>query len=388
LTIKVSRLNSRADKSTSVTIYDCLGNVVGEVKVIQEGNGNTSIPKLGRTGEQVVAGFALPIARGLSDFNLIEQYYHYNKEADLVSQYVYPSCDNVKNIWSNFYSANRMIMLFKEKEAEQLGVYQDYLNVFSAMHYYYMAVAWKDVPYINYVLDINNAYNISRTPIHDIFSDLKANLEKAIDNLEEKKNESLSNDANDFFFLSKDVARILLANICMYQGEYNQAEKLLGEVISNGFYELDASNYNNKETITNLFNNGSSKETIFAAHNEPQSRGNISIGTPPLVPIMTYTDVVLSYAESLYKNGRTLEAESQLQKVITAKHISVTGENTLEKIKDARLQLMLYTNTNFAFMKRNNFAKEVYGIEEYRLLLPIPQQEIIVNPSMTQNPGY
>ena len=109
-----------------------------------------------------------------------------------------------------------MIMLFKEKEAEQLGVYQDYLNVFSAMHYYYMAVAWKDVPYINYVLDINNAYNISRTPIHDIFSDLKANLEKAIDNLEEKKNESLSNDANDFFFLSKDVARILLANICMY----------------------------------------------------------------------------------------------------------------------------------------------------------------------------
>lgn len=77
-----------------------------------------------------------------------------------------------------------------------------------------------------------------------------------------------------------------------------------------------------------------------------------------------------------------------MQKVITAKHISATGENTLEKIKDARLQLMLYTNTNFTFMKRNNFAKEVYGIEEYRLLLPIPQQEIDVNSSMTQNPGY
>ena len=81
---------------------------------------------------------------------------------------------------------DNQIMLFKEKEAEQLGVYQDYLNVFSAMHYYYMAVAWKDVPYINYVLE-NNSYNISRTPIHNIFSDLKANLEKAIDNLEEKK---------------------------------------------------------------------------------------------------------------------------------------------------------------------------------------------------------
>ena len=186
LTIKVSRLNSRTAKSASVTLYDCLGNILGEVKVTQEGNGNTSTPKLGRTGEQVVAGFALQIAGGFSDINLIEQYYHYNKEADLVSQYIYPSCSNVINIWSDFYRANRTIMLFKEKEAEQLGVYQDYLNVFSAMHYYYMAVAWKDVPYINYVLE-NNSYNISRTPIHNIFSDLKANLEKAIDNLEEKK---------------------------------------------------------------------------------------------------------------------------------------------------------------------------------------------------------
>lgn len=388
LTIKVSRLNSRIAKSTSVTLYDCLGNAVGEVKVTQEGNGNTSIPRLGRTGKQVIAGFALSIARGFSDFNHIEQYYHYNREANLVNQYIYPNCSNVKNIWSDFYSANRMIMLFKEKEAEQLGVYQDYLNVFSAMHYYYMAVAWKDVPYINYVLDINNAHNISRTPMHSIFSDLKANLEKAIDNLEEKKNESLSTDVNEFFFLSKDVARILLADIYMYLGEYNQAETLLEKVISNGFYELDASNYNNSETITNLFNNGSSKETIFATHSEPQTRGNISISTPKLVPIMTYTDVVLSYAESLYKNGKTPEAESQLQKVITAKHISITGGNTLEKIKDARLQLMLYTNTNFAFMKRNNFAKEVYGIEEYRQLLPIPEQELMYNSLMTQNPGY
>lgn len=279
-------------------------------------------------------------------------------------------------------------MLFKEKEAEQLGVYQDYLNVFSAMHYYYMVVAWKDVPYINYVLDTDNAYNISRTPMYDIFADLKANLEKAIDNLEEKRNESLGTDVNKFFFLSKDVARILLADIHMYQGEYNQAEMLLRKVISNGFYELDASNYNDKETITDLFNNGSSKETIFATHSELQTRGNISVATPTLVPIMTYTDVVLSYAESLYKNGKIQEAESQLKKVTTAKQISVTGENTLEKIKDARLQLMLYTNTNFAFMKRNNFAKDVYGIEEYRQLLPIPEQEIIVNPSMTQNPGY
>lgn len=389
LTIKVFPLNSRNAKSTSVQIYDCLNNIISEIKITQEGNPNASIPKLGHDGVGIVSGFATEIAHGFSEFNLIEQYYHYNKETDLVNQYIYPNSGTVSDIWSDFYKANRTIMLLKDLDSMQLGVYQDYLNVFSAMHYYYMTVAWKDVPYINFVPNIDNIY-IGRTPMNDIFSDLKANLEKAIDNLEEKKNESLSKDVNEFFFLSKDVARILLANIYMYQDEYNQAEKLLGKVISNGFYELDASNYNDKETITSLFNNGSSKETIFATHSDSniETRANISIAAPILVPIMTYTDVVLSYAESLYKNGKTTEAESQLQKVITAKHINVTGGNTLEKIKNARLQLMLYTNTNFAFMKRNNFAKYIYGIEEYRQLLPIPEQELMTNPSMTQNPGY
>ena len=112
------------------------------------------------------------------------------------------------------------------------------------------------------------------------------------------------------------------------------------------------------------------------------------IGTPLLVPVMTYTDVLLSQAECLYKNGKANEAEQQLNKVMAAKNISVSGSNVLEKIKDARLQLTLYTNTNFAFMKRNNFATDIYGIEDYRQLLPIPQSDMYNNPSMTQNPGY
>ena len=60
----------------------------------------------------------------------------------------------------------------------------------------------------------------------------------------------------------------------------------------------------------------------------------------------------------------------------------------LEKIKDARSQLMLYSNTNFAFMKRNGFVKDFYGVEDYRQLLPIPQRELDLCPQMTQNPGY
>ena len=335
---------------------------------------------------------AMDIAQSFSELNLIEQYYHYNKEANLVSQYIYPSCSSVNSIWSNFYKANRTIMMFKEKEAEQLGVYQEYFNVFSAMQYYNMVVMWGDVPYINFVPDMNAAFNISRTPQKDIFADLKNNLEKARNAILKKRriNHSVMMLMTFSSFQKMWLAFFLLIFICIKRS-MAWREKLLSDIISTGFYELDSSNYNDKETITGLWNNGSGKETIFATRSEsgePRTRGNITITTPALVPIMTYTDVILSYAECLYKNGKISESEKELEKVTSNKGINVSGSSVLEKIKDARSQLMLYSNTNFAFMKRNGFVKDFYGVKDDRQLLPIPQRELDLCPQMTQNPGY
>lgn len=52
------------------------------------------------------------------------------------------------------------------------------------------------------------------------------------------------------------------------------------------------------------------------------------------------------------------------------------------------MQLLLYGLGNWAFLKRNGLGEKVYGVETYRLLLPIPWTEIDVNPNFTQNPGY
>lgn len=384
LMITIKPLHSRTSKTADIEIYDGIDNVIGTIHIMQEGNSNAPIPKLGNDGKGIVEEFATDIAKGLSSLNLVEQYYHWNKETDDVNRYVNPNSSTISNIWSTFYRANSYINVLRDIEAEQYGIYQEYFNVFSAILYYYMIVSWGDVPYIK---DSQISLDINKTAQNEILADLKTNLEKAIDYLEEKKNNPLGNDTNDFFFLSKDVARILLANIHMYQGEHGRAEQLLKQVIDNHFYDLDASNYNNPETINALFDNGSSRETIFATRCNNGTRG-ITIAAPMLVPIMTYTDVILSYAECLYKNGMVSDAEEQLTRVIEAKSISVSGNNVLEKIKDARLKLMLYTNTNFAFLKRNNFFKDTYGVEEYRSLLPIPEDDIMMNSQLTQNPGY
>ena len=390
LTLKIAPLNSKVSKSDSIQLYDFLGNVLGKIDISQEGNPNLTIPKLGRDGKNIVATIASNFAEAMSNLNLVEQYYHYNKEANLVNQYLYPSCSDIENTWSVFYRVIRYILTFEEAEYKQLGLYQDYFNVFHALFYYYLTVMWGNVPYIdNYDYYRSGSHNIPGTPQNKIFETAKVNLEAAITNLDKKRNESL-NDENDFFFLSNDVVRILWANICMYQGDYNQAERLLKEVIDNGFYVLDSSNYNEIKTISDLWDNGSSQETIFATKIDKGmgTRSAITIGNPGVVSIMNYTDVILSYAECLYKNGKISEAKAQLDQVLSIKGIQVSGNNVLEEIKDARLQLTLYCNTNFAFLKRNNFAAEVYGVENYRLLLPIPESETLNNPNLTQNPGY
>ncbi len=389
LTVKTQPLNSRTEKSTTISIYDYTGNVLGTIDLVQEGNNDTSIPLLGIDGTSVVNSIAYALAKGLSDYNLLEQYYHYNKRDNGVNGFINPRSSTISNSWGTFYTSIRRNLTLKNYEAEQLSVYQEICDVFSAMQYYYMVVAWGDVPYItDYNWYQSGAWDIRRTNATEILNDLKNNLTRSIEVLEEKRNESMK-DTDSFFFVSKDVARVLLANIYMYQGDYANAEPLLSKVIQNGYYELDASNYSSVETMNALSNNRGGKEILFATFYEGNLPSDNPIATlSNLIPVMTYTDVVLSYAECLYKNGKTSGAKTQLNAVVAAKNIGVSNENVLTGIAEARKQLLLYCASNFAFMKRNGMAEEEYGVENYRLLLPIPMQEINTNPAMTQNPGY
>ena len=282
-----------------------------------------------------------------------------------------------------------MNLFIKDGDAKLHSVYQDMCNVLGAMIYYNMVVFWGDVPYVT-SNDWFAGSAIPKTDETSILNDLGEILKSVIEGkyLDEKKNESLKS-INDYFFVSKDVARILLANIYMYQNNYAKAEILLKKVVNNGYYELDDSNYSKEETINNIWNNGSGREVIFAVRDDNMAQtGNSSqLKRLNLIPLMTYTDVILSYAECLHKNGKP-NAENYLNQVISAKGITVSSGDVLTGIKEARKQLLLYSVGNFSFMKRNGIAKDEYGVESYRLLLPIPSSEIRCNPALTQNPGY
>lgn len=389
LVIDIAPLNSRIEKTAAVSIYDCLGNVLGTVELVQAGNENAPLPLLGKDAENYMDSMASTFARGLSEYCMLEQYYHYNREARLAEQYITPDCSPIFSCWNAFYQFNGMNLTLKHIDAQQAGVWQNLFDVFSAMQYYYMTTAWGGVPYItDYDSYLNVNSDIARTGIERILYDLQGCLKQAIPMLDEKRNESLEN-SNRLFFMSKDVARFLLANICMNQQDYGQAAVLLQDIIKNGFYELDGSDYSSEDTINEISDDKGGKEILFALRTDDGTRAaaRSTVRIPAVIPLQTYTDVVLSYAECLYKQGDQAGAERELRNVAEAKNIPVS-DNVWEGIVETRMRLLLYCNSNFAFMKRNGLAAEAYDVEEFRLLWPIPQSELFLNPNLTQNPGY
>lgn len=402
LSVRIEPSNSRTQRNKSIYLYDFMGNVLDTLSIKQDGNPNAEIPQLGENGCMVIAAMASDLAKALSSYSVIEQLYHYNKDVlayqptGLVDNRFLPSDGSIADMWGAFYKANNRILQIQDYDASALGVYSEILDVFSAMIYYNMVVAWGDVPYVlDYDKIMSAGFYFTRTDQDDILDDLARKLTAAIDVLEEKKNESLNlkvmDDMNKFFFVSKDVARILLSNIYMYRGKYAEAKALLLDVIEAGFYTLDESNYSTTETIDRLSAERTSSELIFAFDASSGTRStratDIVIRQPLVIPLMTYTDVLLSYAECLYHEGSKDDAVKYLRQVADAKGI-VVSDNLFDGIKDARRQLLLYSIGNFAFYKRNGIAVEELDIKEYQQLLPIPQSELDNNPNMTQNAGY
>ncbi|MGE4332261.1 MAG: RagB/SusD family nutrient uptake outer membrane protein [Macellibacteroides sp.] len=361
LKVNIKPSASRRNVTDSVAIYDFRDQKVAILTISQEGDPSAPLPKLGEAGVQAFYAYASSLSEVITSSNTLEAKYSgittdWEFRAPLSS-----SNGNINDIFSKYYRAINRNLIILEADATRESAYPDYLNTFNAICYYNMVVYWGGVPYLTTVPDLNSLY-LPRTSEKDIFQALTSNLETAISKSDEKKNRFATSDLNDLLFVSKDVARIILANIHMYQSEYSKAKSLLAKVVSNNFYQLESTTSytpTSKELILGLFN----------------------------TPILTYTDVLLSLAECEAHLGNDAAALNYLKMVTRAKGIAETSD-VITGIKEARKIALTDQVGYFAFLKRNGLAKSELKLEDYQLLFPIPQREIDINPGMTQNPGY
>ena len=382
LKVVVKAASFRKEQAVSIPLYDGMGNEVACLNLTQQANPNAEIivPRLGSVGISLVSDFM----RSLSEAVTLEAgiNYCYTKIINnprLVAP-ISSFNENLINYWSNEYSSLNLIAYLYRADSMYRAVYSPYLNVYRDLCYYQMLIWWGGV-----VVMPNAGFEgyadsyVPRTSESSILQMLEEELVEAIRNLDEKKCVAFATNANDALFVSKDVARILLAKVYMYQQKWAAASNLLQQVVDKNIYSM--------EKVPTKYTS-ESKDLILALKvgNESRaSRVNVDGSPEEVVPIMTTTDVKLLYAECEIHLGNNAKSSKYISEVDNVNGISGTSVS-VEGIKQLRKSLKL--QDYFAFLKRNGLAMKELGLEKYQLLLPIPQNGIDMNPNLTQNPGY
>ena len=382
LKVVVKAASFRKEQAVSIPLYDGMGNVVARLNLTQQANPNAEIivPRLGSDGISCVSEFMKSLANAVT--LEAQMNYRYTKIINDPS-FVAPirsSESNIHNCYINSYQALNMIARLYRADSMYRAVYSPYLNVYRDMCYYQMLIWWGGVVVVpNAGFEGYADSYVPRTSESSILQMLEEELVEAIRNLDEKKCVAFATNANDALFVSKDVARILLAKVYMYQQKWAAASNLLQKVVDKSIYPIEK--VPTKYTSEN-------KDLILALMVGNESRASrvyVDGSSEDVVPIMTTTDVKLLYAECEIHLGNNAKASKYISEVDNVNGISGTSVS-VEGIKQLRKSLKL--QDYFAFLKRNGLAMKELGLEKYQLLLPIPQDEINANPSLNQNPGY
>lgn len=363
LKVVVKAASFRKEQAVSIPLYDGMGNVVASLNLTQQANPNAEIivPRLGSDGIRLVSGLMERLANAVTlEAQMNYRYTKIINDPHFVAP-ISSSEPNINNCWRYSYQAlNRIAMLYRA-DAMYRAVYSPYLNVYRDLCYYQMLIWWGGVVVVPNA-GFESYADPSRTSESSILQMLEEELVEAIRNLDEKKCVAFATNANDALFVSKDVARILLAKVYMYQQKWAAASNLLQKVVDKSIYPIEKvpTKYTseNKDLILALMVGNESRASRVYVDGSPED----------VVPIMTTTDVKLLYAECEIHLGNNAKASKYISEVDNVNGISGTSVS-VEGIKQLKKSLKL--QDYFAFLKRNGLAIKELGLEKYQLLTSV-----------------
>ncbi len=152
------------------------------------------------------------------------------------------------------------------------------------------------------------------------------------------------------------------------------------------------------ETIINLLNDpavGGNRSTLVAKDNQNRWYGNLYYRTPASDPsyIIRIAELYLIRAEARAKQDKLAEAISDLNAVRDRAGLegttATTKEEILQAIEDERRIEFAFEAHRWFDLVRTGRAEEVLNISEpFRLVMPIPAEQILVDDAIEQNEGY
>ena len=358
-----------------------------------------------------------------------------------------PTNLQIRSTWQTMYAVirNANFVLFSlpnisDATPEQLIAFEAEARFIRALVYYDMVRVFDGIPLVTNFADNTDNLNLdARSSVEDVYSFIIAELQFAEQNL--------GNTPNAPFRARPMAATALLARVYLQSGQNNLAAQKASEVIGGGF--TLQSNYRdifvvqgNSEMILELsFTNVSGDQSSLAISSDPATGGQKFYLRPEFYEIFAESGAAgdTRFAASVLQQGSILRvikyfrsstnddnvplirlAEMYLIRAeANARIAGATGLTTPSILSDinvirnrAGLAPLLLTNIatteaalaeilrqrrlELAFEGHRYSDLRRYGLignlfpanEQFRVVWPIPFQEIEVNNSLVQNPGY
>lgn len=335
----------------------------------------------------------------------------------------------VSSQWNGYFKAlfqvnNVMSIAERMAESTTRSRVLGECHYFRAWIYLSLVTRFGDVP----VIKVNTDAKVSRDPASEAWKLIEEDLNDAAKFLS-----GLS--AASFYYVSPDAVTALKARVMLYTGKKDEARDLAESLIGNARYSLDS--------FEKIFRSQANTEIIFAfsctqedgssirlssqfySYNHPNKgsyflrpapevmelyedndlRKNISLVTmdgltffnkypsgqtgPDPVVISRLAEMYLISAEAQGINGG-LDRLNQLRNKRGLASISPANEEEfLMAVLTERRKEFLVEGFRWYDLVRTGKAKQILGIKDYQLLMPLPSRELLYNPNLKpQNPGY
>jgi len=343
----------------------------------------------------------------------------------------------VLTLWADEYDginrANGVLAAIPEAsglDATDAAVYEGAARFIRAVHYLRLVQWFDGVPLVlEPSKGVGEESLVSRSTKEEVFAQIILDLEEAANLLPAGRDPGKA---------TRGAANALLARVYLEDGKYAQARDKATAVISDPAYSLVddfASLFTTKHSAESIFeiqftvNNGNSlafwffpqelggrwgfspTTELYEAYGPTDTRrdasirigsasgrayiykyARISTGDDNVI-LLRLAEMYLARAEANARLGATDATVLADINVVRARAgatpVSVAGQaNLLDAVLNERRLELAFEGHRFFDLRRMGKAQQKLEIDASRLVLPIPQAELDVNPNLQQNAGY
>ncbi|HEX3008645.1 MAG TPA: RagB/SusD family nutrient uptake outer membrane protein [Bacteroidales bacterium] len=388
-----------AATSGKVTITKSTGKISGtyEAELASENNSTISIKggEFSEIAPEIVSPYIKTLAvlsdsltsaynsfHNLVEFNnLFDAVFVKNIQApnaswnNIYNHSVIPTDSKALLLWNKSYSLILQCNLIIESgkklttDANAIAQVTAQARTIRAFAYYYLSSWFGDVPLETGI----TAELASRKTVSEVNTLMLADLDEALTVL------PAAWTGEDKFRTNKYVALGLKARIKLSSNDFANAKASAEEIIHSAQYALGYDTIKLKATSTEIIMG-------FAKSSNTELAGLSRIDT--YVSVMRLTEVYLIAARAAYNMGMTMDALQYLNILLQRSNQQVLSQITDADISGRWIRELAQEGGSLRVLKLFGLALNTLQVQEYKLLLPIPQLILDQNPGITQNPGY